>query len=366
MHKVVHITSVHPAFDIRIFHKECKTLTEFGYEVVLVVQYEQDEKHDRIRIRALPKPRNRIERMVSTTWQGYQLAIQENAQVYHFHDPELIPVGLLLKAQGKKVIYDVHEDVPRDIVSKTWIPKYFRQIIAGIFEKLEDFAARYYDAIVTATPFILGRFLKLNCNAVNINNYPILDELYLSNVDWNKKERAVCYVGGITDIRGIFEMVEAIGHTEAKLLLAGQFSSPVQRAKAATMPGWAKVQELGQLNRIEVAQTLQRVMAGLVVFYPMDCHINAQPNKMFEYMSAGIPVIASNFPLWQEIIEGNECGICVEPLNPTAIAQAIQWIIDHPDEAKRMGENGRKAVEKKYNWETEAVSLLNLYKSILD
>ena len=365
MYKVVHITSVHPAFDTRIFHKECKTLAKFGYKVVLIVQHEQNKEIDGIQIQALPKSLNRIERMLSTTWHAYHLAIKENAQIYHFHDPELIPVGLLLKAQGKKVIYDVHEDVPRDILSKTWIPKYFRQIIAGVCERLEDFAARYYDAIVTATPFICGRFLKLGCNAVNVNNYPILDELYLSNVDWNKKERAVCYVGGITEIRGIFEMVEAIGHTEAKLLLAGQFSSPVQRAKAATMPGWTKVQELGQLNRMEVAQTLERVMAGLVVLYPTDCYLKALPVKMFEYMSAGIPVIASNFPLWQEIIEGNECGICVDPMKPTLIAQAIQLIIDHPDEAKHMGENGRKAVEKKYNWETEAVSLLNLYKSIL-
>jgi glycosyltransferase involved in cell wall biosynthesis len=127
------------------------------------------------------------------------------------------------------------------------------------------------------------------------------------------------------------------------------------------MPGWDKVEELGQLNRSEVAQTLARSMAGLVLFHPEPYHLDAQPNKMFEYMSASLPVIASNFPLWKEIIEGNQCGICVDPMNPAAIGEAIQWLIDHPDEAKRMGENGRRAVEKKYNWESQVISLTKLY-----
>jgi glycosyltransferase involved in cell wall biosynthesis len=194
-----------------------------------------------------------------------------------------------------------------------------------------------------------------------VNNYPILSELYVPDVDWTQKERAVAYVGGINKIRGIFEIVESLNQTDAKLLLAGKFSDVVQRDAVLAMPDWSRVEELGQLDRKQVAQMLARAMAGLVLFHPAPYHIEAQPNKMFEYMSAGLPVIASNFPLWRTIIEGNDCGLCVDPLNPTAIAKAIQWLIEHPEDAKRMGENGRKAVEKKYNWETETASLLNLY-----
>jgi len=106
-------------------------------------------------------------------------------------------------------------------------------------------------------------------------------------------------------------------------------------------------------------------MAGLVLYHPVPNHTDAQPNKLFEYMSAGIPVISSNFPLWKEIVEGHQCGICVDPLKPDEIAKAIQWILDNPEKAKKMGENGRRAVEEKYNHTVEEKKLLTLYKLLL-
>lgn len=121
---------------------------------------------------------------------------------------------------------------------------------------------------------------------------------------------------------------------------------------------------MGFLNRSEVAELLSKASAGLVLFHPYPNHIDAQPNKMFEYMSAGLPIISSNFPLWKEIVEGNSCGICVDPLNPTAIREAIEQIIRNPDDAAQMGRNGRSAVESKYNWETESFKLLKFYSMI--
>ncbi|MBD3768073.1 MAG: glycosyltransferase, partial [Gammaproteobacteria bacterium] len=103
---------------------------------------------------------------------------------------------------------------------------------------------------------------------------------------------------------------------------------------------------------------------GLVTFLPAPNHIDAQPNKMFEYMSAGLPIITSIFPLWREIVEGNQCGLCVDPLDPQAIGEAIQYLIDNPVEAEQMGKNGRQAVEQKYNWTIEEQKLLDLYAGL--
>lgn len=365
MTKVVHLTSVHIPSDTRIFHKECKTLVEAGYEVVLIVPNSKNDVISGIRIHSVDKPKNRGKRIKQTIWKVLQAALDEDADIYHFHDPELIFIGLILKAKGKKVIYDVHEDVPRQMLAKWYIPNNFRTISAKFVEWIENSAAQRFDGVVAATSFIRERFLKIGCHAIDLNNFPILNELYLPETNWEEKESSVCYVGVIWDKRGLFEIVEAIGLTDANLLLGGNFAVSTQKDKAMIMPGWANVEELGYLNRKEIANVLSRSMAGLVVLHPIINYLDALPVKMFEYMCAGIPVIASNFPLWQEIVEGNECGICVDPMDAKAVAEAIQWIIDNPNEAQRMGVNGRKAVQEKYNWETESEKLTKLYQKIL-
>jgi glycosyltransferase involved in cell wall biosynthesis len=128
--------------------------------------------------------------------------------------------------------------------------------------------------------------------------------------------------------------------------------------------GWDRVVEHGQLSRSAVAELLQGVQAGLVLFHPEPNHVEAQPNKLFEYMSAGIPVIASDFPLWRDLIERECCGLAVDPLDEAAIASAIEYVLTHPDEAEAMGRRGRLAVERTYNWQPQAHKLLDLYARI--
>ena len=240
-----------------------------------------------------------------------------------------------------------------------------RKIISVLSELLEGFASKYFDAIVTATSTIEARFTKLGCLAIDIKNYPNLADLELPDLNWGQKEPAICYLGSIGEQRGIFEMIEAIDQTDANLLLAGNFAYVHDRDRAITMPGWSKVKYLGYLNRQEIGQVLTKSMAGLVVLHPLVNYLDALPVKMFEYMFAGIPVIAADFPLWKQIIEEHQCGICVNPLDPKAIAAAIQWIIDNPERARQMGENGRRAIEEKYNWNYESTKLLELYNKLL-
>ncbi len=358
--KVCILTSVHPLFDTRIFHKEAKSLVKAGYNVTLIGQHDKEETVDGIRIVPLLKPKNRFERMTKTVWTVYRKALKIDADIYHFHDPELIPVGLMLKRYGKRVIYDVHEDVPRQNLSKDYIPFVLRKPVSMMIEIIEGNFAKRFDGVVTATPFINRRFLELGANAKNVNNYPIVSELYTPDNRWEVKEKVACYVGVIARIRGALEMVDAIGKTKNRLLLAGNIESGI-KTSLKQMPGWRQVEALGLVDRDGVRSMLARSMVGLVLLHPTINYRDALPVKMFEYMSSGLPVIASNFPLWKEIIEGGECGICVDPLNPKEIAHAIRWIIEHPIEAEIMGKNGRRAVEERYNWSREEEKLLQLY-----
>lgn len=361
--KICHLTSVHSHTDTRIFIKECQSLAMVGYEVHLVAPGAPDSFLDGVKIHGVEKETgSRMKRMTKTVNRVYKKGLEINADVYHFHDPELIPVGLKLKKDGKKVIYDVHEDVPRDILSKHWLPFAIRQPVSKVFEKYENYAAKKFDFIVGATPFITERFKKINNNTININNYPLLDELNYSEEIINRfTQNIVCYVGGVTTIRGINQLIKAADFINGEIEIAGSIASKDIEKNIGSRNN---VNYLGVLDRNKVRELLARSMGGLVTFLPEPNHINAQPNKMFEYMSAGIPVICSDFPLWRKIVEENKCGICVNPEDPKEIASAINYLFEHPEEAKQMGKNGRIAVEKKYNWETESRKLITMYKSL--
>jgi glycosyltransferase involved in cell wall biosynthesis len=252
------------------------------------------------------------------------------------------------------------------MLGKPYLNKAVLWMLSKCLATYESWACAKFDGVIAATPFIRDKFLRINLHTLDINNFPFLKELENAS-SWAEKRREVCYIGGIAKIRGIQEVCAALAllKSDARLNLAGDFCEPTLINQVKSLPGWTRVNSLGFLDRDGVREVLSHSVAGLVTFLPKPNHIHSQPNKMFEYMSAGIPVIASDFPLWREIIGGNNCGLLVDPLDPTAIAKAIDYLVENPKEAQRMGENGRRAVEVRYNWESEEKKLLRFYDKIL-
>ncbi|MDA3909729.1 MAG: glycosyltransferase family 4 protein [Bacteroidales bacterium] len=364
MISICHITTVHKRFDVRIFHKECTSLRKTWSSIsIIVADGLGDETRNGITIYDIGKPKGRKERFLNMTRLALKKAREIKADIYHLHDPELLRIANKLRASGVKIIFDAHEDLPRQIASKPYIPRLLRKPIALIVEWYENKITNKIEGIITATPFIKARFIKINKNTIDINNFPLENEIILNNKS-AKKENKVCYIGGITKIRGIAQIIEAIGKTNLKLDLAGDLDSKF-KSELKTLKGWQQTNYLGFIDRDTSLKVKSSSIAGIVSFLPVPNHINAQPNKIFEYMASGIPVIGSNFPLWKLIIEDNQCGICVNPENPEEIAAAINTLVDNPRLAKEMGENGKRLVNEKYNWHVEEEKLFQFYKKLI-
>jgi glycosyltransferase involved in cell wall biosynthesis len=366
--KIVHFSSVHPPYDIRVFHKECKTLANSGYEVVFVVPCQSDAVSDGIRIRSVAPATSRPQRMFRVVWQVYRAAVSEHGDLYHFHDPELLPIAVLLKLRGKRVVYDVHENVAEDILDKPYIASWLRKPLAWSIGAVETLCAKACAGIVCATPAIARQFRQ--DKTVVVQNFPTFVEAAgATSQNYADRPMIAAYTGGITLIRGIKEMLEAMSRLPetlpARLVMAAKFDPPDLEQEMRKSAGWDRVDFVGWKSMQDVTQILGRSRMGLVLYHPLANHVEAQPHKLFEYMSAGIPIIASDFPLWRRIIEESRCGIVVDPMDPNRIAEAIQWVFEHPEEAKAMGERGQRAAATLYNWDHEAETLLHLYRELL-
>jgi glycosyltransferase involved in cell wall biosynthesis len=360
--KVCHVTSAHKDGDVRIFHKECVSLTEAGFDVYHLVPNSTTRIEKGVQIISFPfEISSRFKRMFFLVKEIYKRALEIDADVYHLHDPELLRIALKLQNHGKKVIYDAHEDVPRDILSKPYIPFFLRKIISRRFEKYENRITSNIFGVIAATPFIRDRFLKINKNTIDVNNYPVIDKNQIITAYENKETDAICYLGVIVTMRGINELVSAIENVNCQLLLGGNFGEDGLQAKLEKMPGWRKVKYLGFLNRSQVQEVYNQSKIGIVTLHPTINYLDSLPVKMFEYMAAGLPVIASDFPLWKRIIEDNDCGVCVDPLNPLQLGTVINELLNDKDRSAKMGLNGRKLVLEKYNWEIERKKLIDFY-----
>jgi glycosyltransferase involved in cell wall biosynthesis len=366
--RVVHLSSVHHPADTRIALKMCSSLAGAGHEVHLVVCGEEADipprlKESGVTAHLIKPAAGRLARMTSKTREVFQAGAGLDGDIYHFHDPEGLPQALKWRKKlGRPFIYDVHEPYPDRILTKAWLPRAVRRPLARAFAAYENYAALRLDGLVVVTEHIAARFARHPRRAI-VHNYALKDEFQRPETQARPEPGCFVYAGGLTRLRGVAEMAQAaeLAHPPARLILAGRFESPSLQDFCAAKP---RVAWLGHLGRDDLGRLLARACAGLVVLQPTKDHQYFLPTKMFEYMAAGLPVIASDFPLWREIVTEAGCGLLVDPRSPRAIAEAMNHILAHPVEAAAMGRRGRAAVEGRYNWEAEFHKLLGLYAAV--
>lgn len=367
MKKVCHMTNVHDEEDIRIFHKECVSLAENGYEVYLVERGSSYEKNGVHIVGVGDIPDGRIKRMTQGARKVYEAALALDCDLYHLHDPELLPYGLKFKRMGKKVVFDSHELTREQIRIKPYLKKSAAAAISAVYSMYEDYVLRRIDAVIFPCT-IEGRFPLPGKRTVCIDNFPRLREMY-DRYDPNavKDPDTVCIVGSLTEDRGIRHMALAAERAGCRLILGGGFAPESFGAEMREMARTRNIELLGPIDRDKVCSVLQRSVIGAdpilnVGQYDM---LDNMSTKVYEYMAMGLPVILTRNRYNVKMAERYHFGICVDPEDINEFAAAIRRVLDDREEARQMGENGRRAVKEHFSWENEERKLVELYGKIL-
>jgi glycosyltransferase involved in cell wall biosynthesis len=359
---VVMLTSAHSATDDRIFYREAKTFAESGYSTCVVGKHPVSETLDGIHIQALRTARNRSERL----WLGIdilKLALALNGKLFIIHDPELIGIALGLRLLGKEVIYDSHENLPMQIRQKDWIAKPLRRAMAPVAVAIEWFAGQALSGIIAAVPAIQRRFPSRK--TVLVRNFPTRSALatLAEGPPLNERKNVVIYTGGLSRVRGIGELVDAFRTLDgAELWLVGEFDDPQFREEVvSSLP--SNVLWLGWRSHPEVLKLYGKAKVGAVLLQSTPNHRCALPVKMFEYYGAGLPVIASDFPEYEELVRG--CGVQVDPRNIAEIRKQIIALLENNSALLQMSTQARHRAVSEFSWEGEGVRLLEFCSRLI-
>ena len=365
--KICHLSSVHSRYDIRVFHKQCCSLASAGYDVSLIIaDGKGNEIKNGVHIVDVGMTGGRLKRMTSTTNLIYSIAKKINADAYHFHDPELIPVGLRLKRQNKKVIYDMHEDVPKQVMLKKYLWMPFRYMVASLFSLYQSYAIRKFDATIVPQPTMEDKYSAYG-KILLIENFAFLSDTKLESLRQKKYVNlTLCHTGALTIDRGILNMLElaCLLERDDVFYLAGNMrDSEVEKIKSHR--GWNKITYLGVISRQEVVEIYKKSNLGIILYNNVGQYGLSYAIKLFEYMSYGIPVIMPDFGEWFGFNQENKCGICVNVKNHGELKDSIKLIRTGSNDVINMSCNGFTAFIEKYSWGFAEKKLLRFYRGLV-
>jgi glycosyltransferase involved in cell wall biosynthesis len=322
-----------------------------------------------VRIISLHSFRSRLLRFLFTDIELFFKALFVNARLYHFHDPELIPIAFVLRLLGKKIIYDVHEHVSADLQEKEWLKT--KELAGKLYGWLEKIAMKRF-AFVLAEQSYEKLYTGKVKNYATVQNFAPLDVLK-PKPDTTVKSDKLLFVGMLGARRGLPVIMEALHiikskyKTEIKLICVGTVTHEVEHILSAS-PFYLSIGEQlvfeGNKPLPEAYNYAEECFAGLALPEDLPNHRESYPTKLFEYMAVGLPVICSDFPLYAAIIGKHYCGMAIPPADAEKLTVIILYLYEHPEEARQLGRNGTNAV-KQYNWQTEEAKLLVLYQNIL-
>lgn len=370
--RIVHISTVHHPHDPRIYYKQCKSLAKAGYDTYLLAQKVEGEEYGNKQMEVTHIPlktyKSRWKRMVFGSREAYKKAKKLRADIYVFHDPELMLIGARLKRKDNIVIYDIHEDYVTSMMQKDYLPKPLRIIFAKLYRFIEKICTRRL-ALSIAEKY----YEQFYPDGKKILNYPIMNEQFLQ-FNRKKQQRTDCllYTGNVTEERGAMIHAHLPNiHPDVSVQFVGKCEGDLAKKMYECAADHREQLHIRGIDTFIVKDEIDRYylqknwLAGIALFPPTDHYMKKELTKFFEYMNAGIPILCSDFPTWKAFIDRYECGLAVDPYDETAIYEAIEYLRMNPDIARQMGENGKRAIKEELNWQKEEEKLLQWYEQLI-
>ena len=370
------ITTVHAVCDVRIHAKEAQTLADAGYNVTLIAPHSRSETIQGIAVVPLPSSRSRLERIGTLGWKAFRLAWREKADAYHFHDPELLPWGWLLQTISRKpAIYDVHEYYRESILTKEWLPLCGRRLLGWMVAQGESFFAKRLAGVVTVNDELQRRFSLHNGKCIAVYNYPQAGLVAMQPACYKGRvPYSVIYLGGASQVRGYHSMIRAMEFVrerepQAKCIIVGAIdragmSESLVRSEDRLLRNGGLV-HIGVVPYGEVLQYLRTACIAWLPWLRTPNNEKGMPTKLFEYMAAGLPVVASSMGYIAEIIDEAGCGVLVSPGDAEAHSEAILALLQDRTRAESLGAAGQAAMMSRFRWEPQGEKLLAFYEEIL-
>lgn len=368
--RVVHVTTVHNKHDNRIYYKECLSLAASGYDVSLIAP--KDERpllEGVINNYEIPKFKNRALRILFAPFFAFYYCVRIKAKIYHFHDPELLPLAYIMSLLGSKVVFDMHENVPFQIMTKPWLGPLQKRIILTVYQGIERIVLKRISVVYAESSY--QKYYPYVRSSTTVLNMPDLKMLAgkKSSLKFEDRDLVISYVGGVSSLRGIDTLIDAVEQLNRKaklplikVKLIGTLQEPAlsKRIEACDF-----VEYLGFLPAKEAFEEIKSSRIAIALLKDIPNYRQSYSTKIFEYMAIGLPVIYSDFEIYKELFEGADVGWPLTPDNSAELASLIELIIDNPAMLQKKAEAGAQLALERLGWSTELQKLKSFYDSIV-
>lgn len=372
--KICHFSSVHHQTDTRVFFRECVWLSN-DFDVTLIAIGEFSGVKNGVNIIGIPKPANRLKRLLHTTRKVYKLAKKQKADLYHFHDPELIPFAWLLSLQGKKVIYDIHENVAESLKDKAWLP--FKKLFIFLYLLIEKMFIGRFELVLAEQAYVKiykQRFVNKSLHLVrNFSSNTLLKPFCKTDRVVKNNSVTIFYMGSIDQLYAYKPMLESIAVLnkhgfDARLKLIGWYSNDTLK-EIQNLSFWQTIKDkIYMPGFMEITEGYKHSTNCNIAYSFVSDNLNVAqsfPRKMYEYMHIGLPVVTSGHLLYKQMVETHAIGLSVEHNTAVEIAKAVTQLIQSGEYLNTMAQNNVDAANKYFNWEDEYQTLKKLYLQLI-